>query len=468
MYFGDPRAAAWYGKRAVLYIRVSTDEQARHGYSLEAQREDLLAFCERFHLQVVALEADEGVSARKPVNRRPALCRVLDRVRAGTVDYVLFIKLDRWFRSVAEYYRTQAVLEEAGVCWKATQEEYDTSTTNGRLNLNIRLSVAQDESDRTGDRIRFVFEQRVKNGGAISGSTPYGLAVVDHKLAIVEEQRQAVVDLFAHYEATGSASSCMRFLRSRFGVCLPLNSVRRMLRNPLYCGQYRGNLTYCPAIISPAQFERVQRLLEANSRGGQREKKHDYIFSGLLRCPECGRILQGNLASSYNRDGSLFTTYPRYRCAGHYLQKSCGYKAQVWEKRVEDGVLACVVPQLAQYVAQFDVAEAARRSAGVDTSKIQRKISRLQDLYLEEAIAIDAYRARYAALTAELEAAQAQAAPPPPRDLSAVRALLAGDFRAVYDTLTNTEKHLLWVSVIDRIEVTGTGHNKWRFDVIFL
>lgn len=468
MYFGDPRAAAWYGKRAVLYIRVSTDEQARHGYSLDAQREDLLSFCERFRVQVVALEADEGVSARKPVNRRPALCRVLDRVRAGAVDYVLFIKLDRWFRSVAEYYRTQAVLEEAGVCWKATQEEYDTSTTNGRLNLNIRLSVAQDESDRTGDRIRFVFEQRVKNGFAITGSTSYGLAVVDHRLAVVEEQRQAVVDLFTHYESTGSISSCISFLQARHGLFLSFARVRHMLSNTLYCGQYRENLEYCPAIISPAQFERVQHLLKVNTCDGQRSKKYDYIFSGLIRCPSCGRRLHGNLVTSPSTNGSR-NEYRRYRCAAHYLDKVCDYKYMVWEKRVEDGVLDCVLPQLEQYVAKFDITEGKRQAVTVDTSKIERRINRLQDLYLEEAIDIESYRTRYAALTAELEAARAQAAAPPPvRDLSAVRELLAGDFRSIYATLTNTEKRLLWVSVIDCIDITASGHNNWRFDVIFL
>ena len=132
MLYGKPQNYAWYRARVVLYIRVSTDEQARHGYSLGAQREALREFCDTFQCQIVAEYSDDGVSARKEIRRRPGLLRVLEAVKAGGVDYVLFIKLDRWFRSVREYYRVQDVLEAAGTNWKAILEDYDTSTTNGR------------------------------------------------------------------------------------------------------------------------------------------------------------------------------------------------------------------------------------------------------------------------------------------------------------------------------------------------
>lgn len=228
MLYGKPQNYSWYRARVVLYIRVSTDEQARHGYSLGAQREALREFCDTFQCQIVAEYSDDGVSARKEIQRRPGLLRVLEAVKAGGVDYVLFIKLDRWFRSVREYYRVQDVLDAAGTNWKAILEDYDTSTTNGRLNLNIRLSVAQDESDRTADRIKFVFSERVKNGGAIFGSKslPYGLEVRDHRVQIVEDQAVIVRAFFDHYEAAQSARSTQVWLRDQYGVDLPRNTIR--------------------------------------------------------------------------------------------------------------------------------------------------------------------------------------------------------------------------------------------------
>ena len=294
MLYGKPQNYSWYRARVVLYIRVSTDEQARHGYSLGAQREALREFCDTFQCQIVAEYSDDGVSARKEIRRRPGLLRVLEAVKAGGVDYVLFIKLDRWFRSVREYYRVQDVLEAAGTNWKAILEDYDTSTTNGRLNLNIRLSVAQDESDRTADRIKFVFAERVKNGGAIYGSKslPYGLEVADHRVQIVESQADAVRGMFDHYEATASARGTQAWLRDQYGVDLPYNTIRNMLRNSLYCGEYRENVNYCPAIISREQFQNIQKIVSRQGANGTRQSKYSYVFTGLLRCPVCGCTLK--------------------------------------------------------------------------------------------------------------------------------------------------------------------------------
>ena len=161
-------------RRAALYIRVSTDEQAKQGFSLPAQEEDLREYARRSGYAVAGLYVDDGVSARKKYTQRKALMRLLSDVEADKIDIILFIKLDRWFRNIADYYKIQEILDAHNVAWKTTQENYDTETTNGRLYINIRLSVAQDESDRTGDRIRFVNESKAARGECINGMLPIG------------------------------------------------------------------------------------------------------------------------------------------------------------------------------------------------------------------------------------------------------------------------------------------------------
>lgn len=467
MLFGDPRNYAWYGKRAVLYIRVSTDEQVRHGYSLDAQREALHEFCELYNIKIVAEYSDEGVSARKPIMRRPALLKVLEVVRSGGTDYVLFIKLDRWFRSVSEYYEAQKVLDAAGVGWKATLEDYDTTTTNGRLSLNIRLSVAQDESDRTSDRIKFVNANRVKVGGCVYGShsLPYALEVKDHRVAVIQEQAPIVQALFDYYEKVGSARDCILFLRENFGIVLPLGRIRRMLRNGLYAGKYRDNPNYCEAIISTEQFDRVQALLEIKAAGKVKESKHVYVFSGLLRCPNCGCTLKAHPT----KDPKYGRIYLRYICSSAWINRACDFKATIWEKRIEDWLLDNMRPQLETYVRHYDITEGQRREVVVDAGKIERKIRRLQDLYVDELIDGDAYRQKYKELHSQLEAAQEQSlAPKQQRDLSALRQLLAGDFREIYEGLAPTERRQLWCSIIDHITITNGYYGKYDFDVVFL
>lgn len=465
MFYGDPKNACWYGKRALLYMRVSTDEQARNGYSLGAQREALDEFVQHYHMTVAGIYSDDGVSARQDIKRRKALLKLLDAVRSGAADYVLFIKLDRWFRSVRDYYRVQDILDAAGVGWKATLEDYDTSTTNGRLNLNIRLSVAQDESDRTSDRIKFIFDQRVKNGGAIYGSNslPYGLETRDHKVQVIEEQRAIVSGMFDYFEATDSAHSCVDYLL-RMGVSLPFNTVRNMLRNSLYCGQYRDNPAYCDPIISVEQFRRVQRRLEQKAASHTRQRKYEYVFSGLLRCPVCGSTLKGHPG----KDPKYNKTYLRYRCNSCWTDHACSFKSAIWEKRIEDWLLDHIQPQLDDYVVAYDIKQQQQQSAKIDTRLILRKIDRLQDLYIDGTISSDSYKSKYIALQDQLTAAEAsnhvQLAP---RNLDSLRRLLAGDFREIYSTLSPSERRSLWSSVIKSITVKCGEFGKIDLDVAF-
>ena len=154
--------------RAALYIRVSTDEQAKHGYSIESQKARLRDWCKEHQYQVVDVYADEGKSARTKISNRKELLRLLNDAENGLIDRIIIWRLDRWFRNVADYYRIQDKLDKYCVDWECTDEEFNTSTSNGRLYLNIKLSIAQNESDQTSDRIKFNFENMVKNKRPIS------------------------------------------------------------------------------------------------------------------------------------------------------------------------------------------------------------------------------------------------------------------------------------------------------------
>ena len=156
-------------ENTALYIRVSTQEQTIHGLSLEAQRASLEAWAKKNQKKIVGVYADEDISARKTASQRPSLQRRLREVEAGNVDLIVFTKLDRWFRNIAEYYKVQEILEAHNVNWKTILEDYDTSTASGRLKINIMLSVAQDEADRTSERIKVVFESKQAKGELPAG-----------------------------------------------------------------------------------------------------------------------------------------------------------------------------------------------------------------------------------------------------------------------------------------------------------
>ena len=147
-----------------LYVRVSTEEQSRSGLSLETQEKALKEYCERNGHTIIDIYRDAGFSARKPYNKRPEMMRLISDLNERKPQKILFTKLDRWFRNIREYYKVQEILDAHDVAWSAIWENYNTDTASGRLHVNIMLSVAQDESDRTSERIKSIHHAAIMRG----------------------------------------------------------------------------------------------------------------------------------------------------------------------------------------------------------------------------------------------------------------------------------------------------------------
>ena len=436
-------------RRAALYIRVSTEEQVRQGYSLQAQRDSLEAYARANGYTVAGIYADEGRSARKKYASRKEFMRMLEDVKAGKIDVILFIKLDRWFRNVADYYKIQEILDAHHVAWKTTQEHYDTETTNGRLYINIRLSVAQDESDRDSDRIKFVFDSKVARGEAItgSGSLPFGLTVRDKRVVPDPEAADAARALFRHYREHGSVSGAMAYIREVYGVTLWDHSVRLMLRNPLYKGVYRDNPNYCQPLIPPEEFDAVQEQLKSRSIR-QNPTRRIYLFSGLLTCGCCGRKMSGVFHPSGGQG------YYLYRCRTAAIYRTCGHRSHLSERKLEDWLLDRAAAALDGWEADWATGAEVRRTPRPGGAAIRRKMERLKDLYVNDLITLEQYREDLARYSAQYQAAQ-EPGPLPSPDLQALRSMLAGGLSAVYPTLDRGQRRDFWRGFIREICLDG-------------
>ena len=162
--------------RAGCYERVSTDEQAKYGYSIRAQIDELNEYCAKNKIKIVDHYTDEGVSGGKPIHKRPALTRLIEDVKAGKIDIILFTKLDRWSRNTKEFFKAQDILDELKVEWRAIHEKYDTTTPDGRMAITIFLAIAQNEREKGADRVKRVFADKRKRKEAWYGShsMPFG------------------------------------------------------------------------------------------------------------------------------------------------------------------------------------------------------------------------------------------------------------------------------------------------------
>lgn len=446
-------------RRAALYIRVSTDEQARHGYSLGAQKEDLEEYAKRHGYAIVDYYIDDGASARKRYTTRKELVRLLEDVKAGKIDLILFIKLDRWIRNVADYYKVQEILDAHHVAWKATREEYDTETTNGRLYLNIHLSIAQNESDATGDRIRYVNEAKVARGEAVCWQLPIGLKVTD-KRVVPNEQAYIVRELFRHYEAHGSIYGAFQFIKDTYGVLIYDHVARKMLSNPLYKGQYRNNTNYCEAIIPPDEFDRVQEMLKARSVRNN-PTGIIYLFSGLVICSECGQRMAGRQSRQIRtiRGRQYHYHYHGYMCRKATIYHDCVHRSIISEKKLETWLLENIIPEIERYQSEFELAAAANPRPKVDRAAILRKLERLKDLYVNDMIDMETYRADYEKYSAQL--AQERETPPP--DFSAIKDKFNAEFVKAYQTWDRSQRRDFWRGVISAIYLDAENTPRIKF-----
>ena len=168
------RTPASQSPRLVGYVRVSTDDQAREGVSLGAQRDRLAAYCTAHGVELVAIEADEAISGKVAPADRPGLAAALERVRAGKADGLLVLKLDRLSRSTRDV--LDLVDETRRGAWRlvSVSEHLDTGTAAGRLVVTVLAALSEMEREQTAERTRFALDAIAREGRARSYRTPFG------------------------------------------------------------------------------------------------------------------------------------------------------------------------------------------------------------------------------------------------------------------------------------------------------
>lgn len=440
-------------KTVALYIRVSSDKQVKDGDSIPAQLEALRKYADAHHYRVHAEYIDDGISGTK-YSQRDELQRLLDSL--DKIDIILFTKLDRWFRSVRHYTATQELLDKHGVGWIAIWEPiYDTTTPHGRLIVNQMMSIAQFEAENTGQRVRAVLAYKASKGEVISGSTPYGYSIRDKRL-VPDEHADGAREIFRHYARTGNLHETARYALQFDGAPRSQNGLKSMLKNQKYMGTFRDNPAFCEALIDKALFEDVQRKLSINVKSSQ---KHTYIFSGLVKCADCGASMGANRRK--RKRGNCITVEVGYRCPLHYCRadRTCHNSKMLNENVLERHLLAVLRPELEKHITNYEIKQKPHRDSEKTRRAIEGKLSRLKNLYVDGLIDMSEYRADREKLESELSAV----ADAPQKDLTELKRLLALPIGEIYQTFSREEKRFFWRSVIKEIRYGVDKH----IDIIF-
>ena len=431
--------------RVAAYIRVSTQEQALHGLSIEAQTETLDSWAKEHGLRIVDHYVDAGISARKSMTKRPELQRLLTDVRAGKIDLIIFTKIDRWFRQLSGYYAVQSILEKHGVNWKTILEDYDTTTAAGRLKLNILLAVAQDEADRTSERIKSVFEMKREKREALTGNCPTGFRLEGKKLVKDEATQEAVAAFFQKFLSSGSISEAQALAWEEHHFRIEYQLASKMLDSPVYHGHYYGVDDMCPPYITKDEFEKIQTMRKRTVR--KVKDSRVYLFSGLIVCGECGYRMGGR---TNTRGGTAF-----YNCPSRYIRKACGNSVNLAESKIERFLMETISARLSQYRIDFDNLKSSQkgRNYQAEISAVKTKLSRLKDLYLNELLSLEEYRRDQEPLKAHLEELNEQGKPTKTPDFGRVEALLSQGWQSVYEDLDRASQRDFWRILIKEIRI---------------
>lgn len=435
--------------RVALYIRVSTEEQALHGDSIEAQKQALREYAEKNQYKIIDYYIDDGFTATSL--NRPNLQRLLNDIKESKIDLVIFTKIDRWSRGVRNYYKIQDVLDTNKVHWKTIFENYDTSTAAGQLHINIMLSVAENEAAVTSERIKAVFNNKVKNKEVITGKVPKGYKIENKKLVIDKETVHIVENIFSHFETHQSKRATMNFLREELGVNLSYKTISNMLSNSLYKGEYRGVIDYCPAIIDKKRFDKIQLILKRNISSNTANRV--YLFSSLLVCSHCEHNMGG--FNTKHNDKFFFN----YRCNFNYYRKLCSNNHCISEKKLERKVIEQFKLQLYDYIVDNELKKKNKPKKS-NKIEIENKIKKLNDLYINDFITLEEYKEKHAFYKSKIIEDNDF------KDTSNIemyKKMLNINFEEKYMKLEREDKRAFWRSFIEEIKIDHDGNIKLKF-----
>lgn len=466
-----------YIEEVAAYIRVSTQEQKLHGISLEAQVEKLTEYAEKHGMKIVKFYKDEGVSGRKLIKNRPALQEMIQDAEKGKFKRIIFIKLDRFFRSVAEYHECMKRLSVGGVIWTATEEKYDLSTPSGEAFVNMKLTMAQFEADQAGERIRMVNEYKIKSGQPLYGShcLPFCFQVMQpdegerHKY-IAKRDEDIMSDAIAHVMKNHSARAALIYINNKYNKAISYNSFMKALTNEMLYGSYKGNPNYCEPYMSKEEFDLMQKYIKRNPRTSPSE--HTYIFTGLIKCPECGCRLTGAVINNYQqrKTGSKVYKYRGYRCRKHTTSKLCGFAHVVFEKRLESEMLSVLEGMIQKKKLNvIDIRNETERVSKHDVASLQQELDRLNYSWQKGRIkTVEQYDKEYDELMAKIEEAnEEQAALHDEPDYEKIQQILTSDWKEIYAKLDGEHKRAFWRSFVEEIQIEWTKDVKRIVDIKF-
>lgn len=298
-----------------LYLRVSTEDQAREGFSLPEQKERLETFCKFKGYEIVDYYEDAGISA-KTGNYRPEFERLKEDIKSKRINTIIALKLDRITRSIFDWEKLMTFLDENDAYIDCANDEVNTTNANVKMISRLLMSVSQNEIERTSERTKIGLAGAIKQGH-LPSQAPLGYKHENKKLVIDYSTKDVVVRIFELYYNGNSYQTISNILNEE-QVLGKTNwrdsTITAILENEVYKGDFvHGKRTKHPTyyenvvepIVSKEMWEDCQTQKKKNSRAYQRTLT--YLFLQKIRCPRCNNLMGGKATKKKN--GNVYYYY---------------------------------------------------------------------------------------------------------------------------------------------------------------
>lgn len=373
-----------------IYVRVSTEDQAREGFSLAEQEDRLRKLCDYKGYKIHKVYVEPGISA-KHGKVRPQFNEMMKDVENHTVDMILVYKLDRLTRSIQDLEDIVTKLEENNCGLEAAVEEINTTTANGRFFIRMVTVLSQLEIERCSERTKVGLDGAIKSGH-IPGKIPFGYKRVNKKAVIDPVTAPIVRKIVELYLQGKSAQIVANMINEEYSDVKEMtrSAVEKIVRNRIYTGDYYSKTKSEAAghevifydviepIITKAEWELLNERYEKNKLS--RMKKETYLFTMKVRCPHCGSLMGGAHSQGHMKK----KTYMYYNC------NVCGKTRWVRETAIEEQVLE-QINHIVDFFMLADVSMLAVRNKPVFEGDIKKYEVAIEELQSKKQRVIQAY-----------------------------------------------------------------------------